>query len=177
VLHTLIIAQALDSGGLGINAVNFFSQLVSFFIIFLVLWRWGFPAITKTLDKRQAIIREGVENAERARQALAEATARAEQELITARREAQEVIEKATKVAEKEANRIHEEAEARAKQFEQQAVTRIQQEAARAQVELSRQIVNLSIAAAGRAISKSVDTNDNRRLVEEFVSTSQAKEQ
>jgi F-type H+-transporting ATPase subunit b len=38
-------------------------------------------------------------------------------------------------------------------------------------------VVNLSIDAAGKVISRSVDNTDNRRMVEEFVSTSQAKEQ
>ena len=63
----------------GINPLAFLSQLVSFGIVFLILWKWGFPAIIKTLEKRQAVIREGVENAEKARRDLAEATARAEQ--------------------------------------------------------------------------------------------------
>jgi F-type H+-transporting ATPase subunit b len=170
-----ILADIL--GGFGINAIAFLSQLFSFGVIFVVLWRWGFPVILRTLDKRQAVIREGVENAEKARRDLEEATQRSEEALREARREAQEVIAQATKAAEREANRIQEEAHARAQQIEEQEVARIQQEAARAQAELSRLVVNLSIHAASKVISKSVDSNDNRRLVEEFVNTSQAKEQ
>src|SRR5205085_4114939 len=162
--------------GLGINAFAFLSQLVSFGIVFYILWRWGFPAIMKTLDKRQAVIREGVENAERAKRDLADATARAEQVLNDARRQAQETIAQATKAAEREANRIEEDAHVRAEQISQQQIARIQQEAARAREELSRLVVNLSISAAGKVISKSVDSNDNRRLVEEFVSASQANQ-
>ncbi len=164
-------------GGFGINAWAFLSQLVSFGIVFLLLWRWGLPAIVKTLEKRQAVIREGVENAEKARHDLEEATARAEQVMQEARMQAQETIIRATKLAEQEANRIQEEAYARATQIEQQQVARIQQEAARARAELSRLVVNLSISAASKVISKSVDTKDNRRLVQEFVNASEAKEQ
>ena len=161
----------------GINPWAFLSQLVSFGIVFLILWKWGFPAVVRTLEKRQAVIREGVENSEKARHDLAEATARAEQVLKEARVQAQETIDQATKVAEREANRIQEEAYARAAQIEQQQVARIKQEAAQARAELSRLVVNLSISAAGKVISKSVDTTDNRRLVEEFVIASEAKEQ
>ena len=174
-MHTFFLADLL--GGFGINALAFLSQLVSFGIVFLILWRWGFPVILRTLEKRQAVIREGVENAERAKRDLAEATARAEQVLQEARVQAQEAIAQATKVAEREANRIQEEAYARAAQIEQQQVARIQQEAARARADLSRLVVNLSISAAGKVISKSVDTKDNRRLVEEFVNASGTKEQ
>jgi F-type H+-transporting ATPase subunit b len=161
----------------GINPFAFLSQLVSFGIVFLILWKWGFPAIVKTLEKRQAVIREGVENAEKARRDLAEATTRAEQLMQEARVQAQETIALATKAAEREANRIQEEAHARAAQIEQQQVARIQQEAARARTELSRLVVNLSISAAGKVISKSVDSSDNRRLVEEFVLASETREQ
>ena len=161
----------------GINGLAFLSQLVSFGIVFLILWKWGFPAIVKTLEKRQAVIREGIENAEKARHDLVEATTRAEQVLQEARVQAQETIAQATRVAEREANRIQEEAYARAAQIEQQQVARIQQEAARARTELSRLVVNLSISAAGKVISKSVDSSDNRRLVEEFVHASETREQ
>ena len=165
------------SSEFGINGLAFLSQLVSFGIVFYILWRWGFPAIVKTLEKRQAVIREGVENAEKAKSDLADATTRAEQVMQEARVLAQETIALATKAAEREANRIQEEAHARAAQIEQQQVARIQQEAARARAELSRLVVNLSISAAGKVISKSVDSSDNRRLVEEFVLASETREQ
>jgi F-type H+-transporting ATPase subunit b len=161
----------------GINGLAFLSQLVSFGIVFLILWKWGFPAVVKTLEKRQAVIREGIENAEKARHDLTEATAHAEQVMQEARVQAQETIALATKAAEREANRIQDEAHARAAQIEQQQVARIQQEAARARAELSRLVVNLSISAAGKVISKSVDSSDNRRLVEEFVHASETREQ
>ena len=174
-VYTLIFADLF--GGLGINTFNFLSQLFSFAIVFLILWRWGFPAIIKTMERRQAVIREGIENAERAKRELQEANQRAEQIILEARRQAQEIIAQATKAAEREAQRIQEEAQERAHQFEQQQIARIRQEAARAREELSRLVVNLSIDAAGKVISKSVDTKDNRRLVEEFVSASQTREQ
>ncbi|TME61272.1 MAG: F0F1 ATP synthase subunit B [Chloroflexi bacterium] len=174
-MQTIILADLL--GGFGVNAVAFLSQLVSFGIVFFILWRWAFPAILKTLNRRQAVIQEGIENAERARRELDEATERAEQIMLEARRHAQETFEQAAKGAEAEANRIIEEAHAHADQVAQQQIARIQQEAARARAELNRLVVNLSITAASKVISKSVDSKDNRRLVEEFVSTNQTKEQ
>ena len=164
-------AGALFSG-FGVNAVAFLSQLVSFGIVFIILQRFLLPAVIKMLDQRQAVIREGIENAERAKRDLADANARAEQLLIEARREAQITIDRAAKVAQEEANRIQEDARQRAEQIGQQQVARIQQEANRARNELSRLVINLSIDAAGKVIGKSVDSNDNRRLVEEFVTAS-----
>ncbi|HLX56062.1 MAG TPA: F0F1 ATP synthase subunit B [Ktedonobacteraceae bacterium] len=174
-MHILVIADLL--GSFGINPLAFLSQLISFGIVFLILWRYGFPVILKTLEKRQNVIREGVENAEKASRDLQEANERAEQILLEARQKAQETIALAVKAAERESARIQEETLARVHQIEEQQIARIRQEAAQARGELSRLVVNLSISAAGKVISKSVDTKDNRRLVEEFVSASQAGEQ
>ncbi len=174
VVHTLIFADI--GSGLGINLLALLSQIFSFGVVFIILWRWGFPVIVRTLERRQATIREGVENAEKARRDLAEANERAEQILAEARRQAQETVDRAEKAAEREASRIIEEANARGQQVEQQYVARIRQEAAQAREELSRLVVNLSIDAAGRVIGKSVDSKDNRRLVQDFVSST-TKEQ
>jgi F-type H+-transporting ATPase subunit b len=176
------IAFVLAEGGglldsFGINLAAFLAQLVSFGIVFWILAKFGFPTIQKTLEKRRTIIQEGIENAERAKRDLAEASARAEQLLHDARVQAQETIAQATKVAEKEAVRIQEEAQVRAAQIEAQQIARIQQEAARARAEISRLVVNLSITAASKVISKSVDTNDNRRMVEDFVNASETRVQ
>src|ERR1051326_6211520 len=121
--HMFILADILS--GFGINAIAFLSQLFSFGVIFLVLWRWGFPTIIKTLDKRQAVIREGVENAEKARRDLEEATKRADETMLEERRKAQEINAQATNAAKRDTDRIRVEAYARAQQIEQQQVARI----------------------------------------------------
>src|SRR5260370_15015445 len=166
-MQTIILADLV--GGLGVNAVAFLSQLVSFVIVFFILWRWAFHAILKTLNRRQAVIQEGIENAERARRELDEATERAEQVMREARRHAQETVEQAAKAAEAEANRILEEAHVHADQVTKQQIARIQQEAARARADLNRIVVSLSIAAASKVISNSVHSNHNRPLVEDFL--------
>ena len=172
-MHILLFADLL--GGFGINTLAFLSQFISFVIVFLILWRFGFPVIVRTLEKRQAVIREGVENAEQAKLNLQNANEQAEQIRRDAQQEAQNIIAQAQKTAERESARIQEETQARVRQIEEQQIARIKQEAAQAREELSRLVVNLSISAASKVISKSVDTKDNRRLVEEFVSASETE--
>ena len=69
-MYILVLADL--STGLGINTFAFLSQLISFGVVFFILWRWGFPAIIKILDERQAVIREGVENAQQAKRNISE---------------------------------------------------------------------------------------------------------
>ncbi len=179
-LHTFVFADSgpgAISSGLGINGGAFLSQLITFGIIFFVLWRYAFPLVIRTLARREAMIREGVENAENAKRDLANANQEAERIQVDARREAQVIIERAQKTAQQEAAHIIEDAHAKAQQIGEQQSARIQQEASRARNELSRLVVNLSIDASKQVIGRSVDNNDNRRLVQEFVTASNTREQ
>jgi F-type H+-transporting ATPase subunit b len=171
---TSIFAEPASNSGigaLGINGGAFISQLISFIIVLLILWRWALPILLRTLENRRAVIQEGVENAERAKVALAEASSKADQIILDAKIEAQETVARATKNAEQVGRQIEDEARTRAEQISQQQIARVQQEANRARLELSREVVNLSIDAASKVINRSVDSQDNRRLVEEFVTT------
>ena len=167
-----VLAETGSSGGIGINALGFLSQLLTFLFVLWALMKFVWPTVLGMLDKRAETIRQGIENAKLAEQKLADARNDAEEILAQARRDAQAVIERATKNASQVASQIEADAHTRAEQFNQQQIERIQQEVNRARMELSRQVVNLSIEAAGKVISRSVDNKDNRRLVEEFVTAS-----
>ena len=159
-------------GALGINIGSLIAQLVAFIILLLVLQRWAYPVLTKTLEERQAKIREGVENAERANLALREAEKRVEGLMNDARAESQRVIASATVAAERLKADIEQQAQLRGREIEQQASKRIEQQIAQAKAELRAHVADLSIAAAERVIGQSMDSATNRRLVDEFVSQS-----
>ncbi|HZC05944.1 MAG TPA: F0F1 ATP synthase subunit B [Ktedonobacterales bacterium] len=159
-------------GALGINLGSLIAQLVAFVILLLVLQRFAFPVLTKTLDQRQARIREGIENAERASQALKDAEKRVEALMNDARLESQKVIASATQAAERLKADIEQQAQQRGREIEQQAAKRIEQQISQAKAELRAHVADLSIAAAERVIGQSLDSATNRRLVDEFVSQS-----
>jgi F-type H+-transporting ATPase subunit b len=159
-------------GALGINLGSLIAQLIAFVILLLVLQRFAFPVLTKTLDQRQARIREGIENAERASQALKDAEKRVEALMNDARLESQKVIATATQAAERLKADIEQQAQQRGREIEQQAAKRIEQQIAQAKAELRAHVADLSIAAAERVIGQSLDSATNRRLVDEFVSQS-----
>lgn len=159
-------------GALGINIYALIAQLVAFLILLAVLQRFAFPVLTKTLDERQNRIREGMQNAESARQQLKEAEARVAELLDQARADSQKVIATATQAAERLKADIEQQAQQRGREIEQQAMKRIEQQIAQAKAELRAHVADLSIAAAERVIGQSLDTTTNRRLVDEFVTQS-----
>lgn len=158
--------------GLGVNTVLFLSQLLSFLVLFFVLQRFAWPVLLRTLDKRALTIQEGVENAAKARQELADAEQRIAGMMEEARREAQHTLEQAIKAGEHVRAEIEHDARERARQIIDQAQERIQQEVAQARTELRQQVADLAIMAAEQVIGSSLDSATNRRLVEEFVAQS-----
>jgi F-type H+-transporting ATPase subunit b len=138
----------------------------------LVLQRFAYPVLTKTLDERQAKIREGVENAEKASQSLRDAEKRVEALMNDTRAESQRVLATATQAAERLKADIEQQAQQRGREIEQQASKRIEQQISQAKAELRAHVADLSIAAAERVIGQSLDSATNRRLVDEFVSQS-----
>jgi F-type H+-transporting ATPase subunit b len=157
---------------MGINLWNFLSQVFVFAILLIVLARYAFPLLTKTLDQREHIIRDGVENADKAKIDLAEAEKRVEALLEQARREAQDAIAKATQVGEHVRRDIELDAQSRARDIISQAERRIQQEVAQARSQLRQEIADLAIQAAEHVVGTSMDPATSRKLVSEFVTQS-----
>ena len=157
---------------LGINLYNLIAQVVVFLIVLIVLGRWVFPLLMKTMDERAAKIREGVQNAEQAKRDLAAAEKRVEALLEQARRDAQVAIAKANQVGDQVRADIETQAQARSRQILEQAERQIQQQVAQARAQLRQEVADIAIQAAERVVGASLDTATNRRLVAEFVAQS-----
>ena len=157
---------------LGINIWNLVAQIITFGIVLIVLAKWAFPALTKTLDQRSTFIREGVDNADKARRELKETETRVQAIMNDARQEAQATIARATQAAEHVRAEIEEEANGRARDILAQAEKRIQQEIAQARAQLRQEVADLAIQAAEHVTGSTLDTTTNRRLVDEFVAQS-----
>jgi hypothetical protein len=95
------VAQRSDELPLGINVGNLIAQVITFFVVLIILAKWVFPVLTKTLDNRARVIQEGVENTERSRRELAEAQRRIEGIFEEARQQSQQTLAQATQTAEK----------------------------------------------------------------------------
>lgn len=154
---------------LGINPYLLVAQIVNFLVLYWILNRFAFPALRKTLDERTATIREGVENAERARTDLKNAQKQADAIILQAQQRGQQIIVEATTAGERVRAQIEDDAKRRADEIAQQNRVRMQQEENQARAALRGQIADLAISAASRVIGESLDGPRQRRLVDEFV--------
>ena len=135
---------------LGLSLWNFLAQIVVFLVVVAILAKWALPLVTKFMDERANVIQRGLEDAEAAKRQLDEAEKRVAEMLEQARLDGQQALSRATQAGE------HLRAE-------------VEQQIAQAKSELSRQVSDLAILAAEQVIGHSMNTDDNRKLVQDFV--------
>ncbi len=164
-MHSLVIGEL----PLGLNIGLLAAQIINFLILWFVLSRFVFPALFKTLDARTATIREGIANAEEAKQAVSKANEQAQGIIQQAQQRGQQIIADATTTGERLRVQYENEAKTRAGEVADQNRRRMAQEEAQARNALRQQVADLAISAAGRVVGESLDGPRQRRLVDEFI--------
>ncbi len=154
-----------------INTGLIFWTLVVFGVLLALLWKFGWPAILKSVEERERRIQQQLDAAERARAESARLLEEHKRMVAAARTEAQEMLAKAKTVAEKERETLLAQARQEYEQLLARARKDIGDEKEKAILELRREAVDLSIAAASKLIEAQLDTEANRRLVTEYLAT------
>jgi F-type H+-transporting ATPase subunit b len=144
--------------------------LIAFFVAFFVLRKWAWPAITDALDKRQRAIEESIDTAERARTEAAGLLEEYRERLKEARSQADEIVARARKAGEVHERESLEEARAKRDELMEQTRRDIEAETRRAIQEIRNEVADLTIMATEKVTRKSLDDDDQRRLVEEALS-------
>ncbi len=159
---------------LGVNFTAVIWHAVNFLILIYVLNRFLFKPIMSMLDQRAARIRESMENAEHVRAETARLEAESHEILSRARAEGQQLLAQANRNAE----RILAEARQAAQEEGERLVERARADLARERIqafeELREQIGDLAIQAAGQVLRRTLDANQQRELLREFVTTAAA---
>lgn len=144
--------------------------LLVFGISLFILAKFVLPRIGQALDKRQAVIEDSIDSADRTRREADELLVEYRELLRDARQEAEEIVERA-----RQANAVNErearsEAQARREQMLEQTRRDIEAETRRALDEILRDVVDLTVQATELVTRKVLTEEDQRRLVEDAMS-------
>jgi F-type H+-transporting ATPase subunit b len=151
----------------GWNLGLFLSQVISFVIVALALRQFAYRPILKVLQERRDRIAEGLANADKIKQQLAEAEQRHAEILAKANVEAQRMIDEARESAGHVAERREQEAIASAEQIMAKAREASTLEHERTMAELKRELGRLVVDTTSKVTGKVLNTDDQRRLQEE----------
>ncbi len=141
--------------------------LLAFLVALLVLRKYAWPAITAALEKRQHMIEESIDTAERARAESAELLEEYRARLREARTQAEEILVRARKAGDVVERESVEEARAKREELLEQTRRDIEAETRRAIQEIRSEVADLTILATEKVTRKTLNDDDQKRLVEE----------
>ena len=151
----------------GWNPRLFLSQVVSFAIVAFLLRRFAYKPILTVLEERRQRIAEGLLNADKIKQELAEAEKRYAEILAKANEQAQKMIDEARESSAHLAERKQQEAIAAAEQIMAKAREAGELDRERTMTDLKRQLGRLVIETTAKVTGKVLTSDDQKRLQEE----------
>jgi F-type H+-transporting ATPase subunit b len=142
---------------------------VVFAIVLFVLYKAAFPLIIGAVEAREQHLRETLEAAERDRAEAAALAAQNRQELEETRAKVQEAFTESRTAAERMKEDVLAEARAEREAMILRARSDIASEREQALDQVRRETADLAIAAAERLLRRNLDTEENRRLVRDYL--------
>jgi F-type H+-transporting ATPase subunit b len=169
----LPLAQAAEeeSGGL-IDVVPglMIWTLICFGITFFVLRKYAFGPIQRTIDERRDRIRKAVDEADNARNEARELLEQHRALIGEAKGEAADILADARRVADAQIERVKAEAEEERARRLEETKRQIDAETKRSIDAIRGEVADLTLAATARVTGKVLDTEDQRRLIDEALS-------
>jgi F-type H+-transporting ATPase subunit b len=141
--------------------------LLVFAISLYLLNKFAFPRIAQALDKRQSAIEDSIDAAERTRTEADRLLAEYRERLSDARAQADDIVARARRTGENQEAESLAEGKRKREEMMEQARRDIQVETRRALQEIRREVADLTVAATEKVTRKSLDQQDQRRLVED----------
>jgi len=147
----------------------FMWTIVTFFIVLFILkWKaWG--PLMAALDKREQDIREALSSAEKAREEADKVAEDYDKMIRKAQSEAQKIVAGSKDTGERIREEIKETAEEEARKILKKAQIQIDSDKEKAVQEIKSVVVDFSLQAASKVIEKNLESEDNRRLINDTI--------
>ncbi|MDQ6784339.1 MAG: F0F1 ATP synthase subunit B [Actinomycetota bacterium] len=149
---------------------TFLVELVAFLAVLFILRRKILPKLTGVLDERQKTIRQGVEDAEKAKQRAQEAEADYRKAIEEARQEARGLIDEANKVGEQLKAELRQRGEQEYERIVSRAQADIDASARRASEDLRQNLSETVILVVRKVVGEGLDADAHRELIDRTIS-------
>jgi len=141
--------------------------LLVFGVTMVLLARLAFPRISEALERRQKSIEESIDSAQRTREEADRLLAEYRERLKEAREQSDEIVQRARQTAESHEQEAKEQAQRIAAEVAKRAEREIEAATERAIDGIRREVADLTIMATEKVTRKTLDDDDQKRLVAE----------
>jgi F-type H+-transporting ATPase subunit b len=171
----LIQQEHASRGPLDVEPGLMIWTVVVFVALLLILRKFAWPALLGAVEARERALEEQLAEAERNRAEAARLLAQHEKLIAEGRASAHALLAEARAVAEKERALAMEKTRQEQEELLERARRDIAAERDRAVTELRREAVDLSLAAASKLMGERLNGENDRRIVQEYLSSLEAK--
>ena len=148
---------------------TFFAQILNFLILVAILRALCYKPVVRMIKAREDKIAESLAKAD-SDVAEAESLKKDYQaQLAEAREKAQAIVDKAEKVAASNRETSLQDTKREIEQMKKAAQAEIQRDRERAADQLKKEIVALSLLAAGKVVEENMEASENEALVGDFI--------
>ena len=137
-----------------------FWMFVGFAILFLILWKFAWPVIIKSVDNRAALIDKGVEYAQNAKLQLDNAQQEHDKIVGEARTKQADILREADRLKTQIVEEARNEAKTAAQKEMEAARQSIAQQQKQAEIQLRQQLGQLVLDVAGRVVRTNIDNSE-----------------
>ena len=171
-LSVQILAAEEDPEGIDLilpETKELIAGIIAFGIVFFFVWKWAWPALQETLEKRQQAITGQLQEAEKAKLEAESLLTDYQAQLEGARNEANQIIDEARTTADVMKSDIVGRAESEASGILDKARSDVSAERDRAASALQRDVADLSLQMAEKVVEESIDRDVQAALVERYL--------
>ena len=158
--------------GLGIDLSVLISQLVSFFVLFGLLYLVAYKPLMRMLDERSRRVKESMDQTEYIKEQADLAEKETAKRIKEASKEGQKLVNRAMQAGEEMKLKAKDEAKKEAETLINRARTEIERERDDAIGELRKEFADLTIMAAEKVIDRSLDKKTHRQLINKVLEES-----
>src|SRR3954454_5872182 len=162
-----------ESGGSFLVSPGLGLMIWTLVLVLFTMWvlsKVGFPKIQEALDKRAKAISESIEAAERQRKESDELLAEYRSRLAEAREQADDIMARARKSADTAEAEAAAAGREKREELVEAAKRDIEAETRRSLDQIRQEVADLTVLATERVTRKSLNPDDQKRLVEEALS-------
>jgi F-type H+-transporting ATPase subunit b len=166
----LLLAQEENGGSLIDVVPGLMVWTAVTFVIVLLVLRWlAFGRIQGLIDRRRDRIREALDEADKARAEARELRELTKKEREEAKAERERILDETRRQAQAQYDRARQQAEEDLKRRLEENQRELEAENRRLREQIRRDVVELTLLAAEKVTGKTLDADDQRRLVDEAI--------
>ncbi|MDD3338288.1 MAG: F0F1 ATP synthase subunit B [Lachnospiraceae bacterium] len=148
---------------------NLLFNIINLIVLYLLLKKFLVKPVVAVMEKRKALINEGLENAKQTQEQAESLKGQYAKALEGAKGESEEIVNKAKTYAKTESDRIIDEAQQQAGKMLETAKKNIETEKKQAMAGMRSEIADLAMQAATGVVGANADVIANEQIYDRFL--------